>query len=444
MGLINAAKMAAQDVLADSWREYFYCESLEDNILMVKGQKRSSSRSSNKKGADNIISNGSIIAVNEGQCMLIVEQGKVVDVCAEPGEFVYDSSTEPTIFYGSLGTSILDTFKTFGKRFTFGGDTAKDQRVYYINTKQISGNKYGTPTPIPYSLSYPNLGFSLPVQLRCSGEYVFKITDPLLFYKEEAGNVAEEYDKTDLVQNTLKPEFIRELRPVLGSFGEKGISYEALTYHSDEICEALQQRLSEKWTKRRGIELVSLELAPSISEKDLAEIQKYSKLQYYNNVQNAAGALVESQAEGMKLAAQNQGGAMLGFMGMNMAEQKGGASAQNLFAMAQQQGTQQNMQQSMPQGKPVPAETTWTCTCGAVGSGKFCTECGAKKPADGWTCACGAVNKGRFCSECGAKKPANAWLYRCDKCGWEPENPENPPKFCPECGDPFTDEDKVN
>lgn len=444
MGLINAAKMAAQDVLADSWREYFYCESLEDDILMVKGQKRSSSRSSNKKGADNIISNGSIIAVNEGQCMLIVEQGKVVDVCAEPGEFVYDNSTEPTVFYGSLGTSILDTFKTFGKRFTFGGDTAKDQRVYYVNTKQISGNKYGTPTPIPYSLSYPNLGFSLPVQLRCSGEYVFKITNPLLFYKEEAGNVEKEYDKADLVQNTLKPEFIRELRPVLGSFGEKGISYEALTYHADEICEELQQRLSEKWTKRRGIELVSLELAPSISEKDLAEIQKYSKLQYYNNVQNAAGALVESQAEGMKLAAQNKGGAMLGFMGMNMAEQKGGASAQNLFAMAQQQGTPQNMQQSMPQGKPAPAETTWTCACGAVCSGKFCTECGAKKPADGWTCACGAVNKGRFCSECGAKKPANAWLYRCDKCGWEPENPENPPKFCPECGDPFTDEDKVN
>lgn len=367
--------------------------------------------------------------------MLIVEQGKVVDVCAEPGEFIYDKSTEPTVFYGSLGESILDTFKTVGKRFTFGGDTAKDQRVYYINIKHVSGNKYGTPQPIPFKVCYPEIGINnMTVKLRCNGEYTFKISNPLLFYQVEAGNVAEEYDKNDLVQNTLRPEFVRELRPVLGEFSNRGISYEDLTFHADEICEGLQQRLSEKWTALRGIELVSLDVSATIPDEDLAEIQKYQKMQYYNNASNAAGALVESQAEAMKSAAKNDGGAMLGFMGLNLATQAGGANAQNLFAMAQQQG----QTASAPQA---PAADNWTCTCGTVCTGKFCTECGASKPADGWTCSCGAVNKGKFCSECGAKKPAGAPLYRCDKCGWEPEDPKNPPKFCPECGDKFTDED---
>lgn len=444
MGLIQAFKAAGSDVLGDSWREYFYCDSLDDNTLMVKGQKRISGKSSNKNGADNIISNGSIIAVNEGQCMLIVEQGKVVDVCAEPGEFVYDKSTEPTIFYGSLGTSILDTFKTIGKRFTFGGDTAKDQRVYYVNIKHVSGNKYGTPQPIPFKICYPDLNINMTVDLRCNGEYTFKISNPLLFYQVEAGNVSDEYDKTELVQNTLRPEFVRELRPVLGEFSHKGIAYEDLSYHADEICDSLQARLSEKWTGLRGIELVSLDLSATIPPKDLEELQKYQKLQYYNNMQNAAGALVESQAEGMKMAAQNSGGAMVGFMGMNMAQQKGGIDAQNLFAMAQQQ------QAAQPQGMGAPATAStapadsWTCQCGAANTGKFCTECGTPKPADGWTCSCGAVNKGKFCPECGAKKPAGALLYRCDKCGWEPEDPKNPPKFCPECGDPFNEEDVKN
>jgi len=472
MGLIRALTAAGREALGDQWREYFYCESMDDDTLMMKGEKRTSGRSSNKKGADNIISNGSIIAVNEGQCMLIVEQGKVVDVCAEPGEFIYDTSTEPSIFYGGLGKGILDTFKTVGKRFTFGGDTAKDQRVYYVNTKHVSGNKYGTPQPIPFKICYPDLNINLTVSLRCNGEYTFKISNPLLFYQVEAGNVAEEYKKADLVQNTLRPEFVRELRPVLGELGQRGIGYEDLTYHADEICDGLQNRLSEKWTGLRGIELVSLDVSATIPDKDLEEIQKYQKMQYYNNTQNAAGALVESQAEGMKMAAQNSGGAMLGFMGMNLAQQKGGIDAASMFSMAQQQqaeaaqkaeakaaeekaantwtckcGAKNTGKFCMECGekKPEPVVAgSWTCKCGAVNTGKFCMECGEKKPEEGWTCKCGAVNKGKFCVECGAKKPAGAPLYRCDKCGWEPADPMNPPKFCPECADPFNDDDITN
>lgn len=449
MGLIEAVKNAGRDIFADTWREYFYCDSLDDDILMVKAQKRVSGKSSNKKGTDNIISNGSVIAVNEGQCMLIVDQGAIVDICAQPGEFIYDSSTEPSIFYGSLGESLGDSFKSFGRRVSFGGDVGKDQRVYFVNIKQISGNKYGTQQPIPFRLYYPNLNIDRPVQLRCSGEYVFKITDPVLFYKEEAGNVVSEYEKSDLVQNTLRPEFVNALRSVLGDYAQKGIRYDELTYHSEEICTALQEKLSQKWTETRGITLVSIELSPSIPEKDLESIQKFSDKQYYNNMQNAFGALVESQAEGTMMAAQNKGGAMLGFMGMNMAQQKGGFTAQDMLAMAQgQQGMPQQGIQQMQSGavaqSTAPVTDGWTCTCGAVNNGKFCTECGTPKPADGWTCSCGAVNKGKFCPECGAKKPAEALLYRCDKCGWEPEDPKNPPKFCPECGDRFGEEDVKN
>ena len=439
MGLIQAIKAAGTDVLGDSWREYFYCDSLDDDTLMVKGEKRVSGKSSNKKGADNIISNGSIIAVNEGQCMLIVEQGKVVDVCAEPGEFVYDKSTEPTIFYGSLGTGILDTFKTIGKRFTFGGDTAKDQRVYYVNIKHVSGNKYGTPQPIPFRVCYPEIGINkMTVKLRCNGEYTFKISNPLLFYQVEAGNVAEEYNKDDLVQNTLRPEFVRELRPVLGEFSDRGISYEDLTYHAEEICESLQQRLSQKWTALRGIELVSLDLSATIPDDDLMEIQKFQKMQYYNNTANAAGVLIESQAEAMKSAAKNEGGAMLGFMGLNMAQQSGGANAQNLFAMAnQQQGmAQQNTGNRGNDAKTTSGTDGWICKCGANNTGKFCTECGAKRPEPVkslvWICKCGTENTGKFCTECGMKKPAEEWTCSCGAV--------NKGKFCSECGAPFVEE----
>ena len=152
MGLLKAGAGAVGGVLADQWREFFYCDALDANTLAAKGQKRTSSRgrSSNTKGEDNIISNGSVIAVNEGQCMIIVEQGAVVEVCAEPGEFVFENSSEPSVFAGNLGESIKQSFETLGRRFTFGGDTGRDQRIYFFNTKEIIGNKYGTASPVPF------------------------------------------------------------------------------------------------------------------------------------------------------------------------------------------------------------------------------------------------------------------------------------------------------
>lgn len=438
MGLIRAGIGALGGTLADQWKEFFYCESLDKEVLVTKGQKRISGRSSNTKGNDNIISNGSGIAVADGQCMIIVEQGKVVEICAEPGEFTYDTSTEPSIFSGKLGQGILDTFKTIGKRFTYGGDTGKDQRVYYFNTKEIMDNKFGTPNPIPFRVVDRNINLDIDVSVRCSGLYSYKITNPLLFYTNVCGNVEREYLRSE-IDSQLKTEFISALQPSFAKISEMEVRPNALPGHAEELAQFMNQALTKKWGELRGIEVVTVALNPiTLPEEDAELIKNAQRTAMMRDPSMAAATLVGAQADAMKAAAANENGAMMGFMGMGMAQQAGGMNAQNLFAMGQQQQAQR---QAAPAPAPAAPANSWQCACGATATGKFCPECGAKKPEDGWTCACGAVNKGKFCAECGAKKPAGALLYKCDKCGWEPEDPSKPPRFCPECGDPFNEED---
>ena len=439
MGLIKAVLGAAGGVLADQWKEYFYCEAIPETVLAVKGQKRVSARSSNTKGSDNIISNGSIIAVADGQCMLIVEQGKVVDLCAEPGEYQYDMSTEPSLFAGgSLAQNIKDVFLNIGKRFTFGGEAPKDQRVYYFNTKELIGNKYGTPSPVPFRVVDQRAGIDIDIAIRCFGEYSYRITNPMLFYVNVCGNVTSAYTR-DTLEGQMKTELLTALQPAFAKISDMGIRYSALPGHTIELANALNDVLSEKWRDLRGIEIVSFGVSSvKASEEDEAMIKEMQKNAAYTNPGLAAATLVGAQAQAMKDAANNQGGAAVGFMGMNMAQGAGGISAQNLYQMNAQQ-------QAAAAAPAAPAADGWKCpSCGATATGKFCTECGAKKPADadGWTCAsCGAVNKGKFCAECGAKKPAGVPQYQCDKCGWVPPDPAHPPKFCPECGDPFDNGD---
>ena len=475
MGLIKAAMGSAGGVLADQWKEYFYCEAMEADVLAVKGQKRTSGRSSNTKGSDNIISNGSVIAVADGQCMLIVEQGKVVDVCAEPGEYTYDMSTEPSIFSGSLGQSVKEVFGNIGKRFTFGGEPPKDQRVYYFNTKELVGNKYGTPSPVPFRVVDTNVGLDMDIAIRCFGEYSYHISNPLLFYTNICGNVEAEYTR-DSLDSQLKTELLTALQPAFAKISDMGIRYSALPGHTMELADALNEVLSAKWRDLRGIEIVSFGVSSvKASEEDEQMIKELQRNAAFRNPQMAAAHLVGAQAQAMQNAASNEGaGAAMAFMGMNMAGNAGGMNAQSLYQMGQQQPqAPQQPQQAAPAApaaegwtcscgavatgkfcpecgskkpEPKPAEGSWTCpACGAVVNGKFCPECGAKKPEqpEGWTCACGAVNKGKFCPECGAKKPAGVPQYKCDKCGWEPEKGVKPPKFCPECGDPFDDGDIV-
>ena len=453
MGLIKAGLSALSGTMADQWKEFFYCESIDNDVLAVKGQKRTSKRSSNNKGSDNIITSGSGIAVADGQCMMIVEQGKIVDICAEPGEYTYDASTEPSIFSGDLGSAIKNTFQTIGKRFTYGGDTGKDQRVYYFNTKELVDNKFGTPNPIPFRVVDQNIGLDIDVSVRCSGVYSFRIADPLLFYANVCGNFEQQYDK-EQISGQLKTEFISALQPAFANISQQGIRPSALPAHAMELCDAMNQALTQKWSQIRGLVIVSVAMNPiTLPEEDAQMIKEAQRMAMLRNPAMAAATLVGAQADAMKTAAGNSAGAMTGFMGMNMANNAGGLNVQNLYAMGQQPTSQPQMQQPTPQPQmqQAPAQPTaapsagqWKCSCGAMVSGNFCPNCGSKKPEDtSWTCSCGAVNTGRFCSNCGSPKPAIKAHYRCDKCGWEPEDSTNPPKFCPNCGDPFNSNDMI-
>lgn len=448
MGLIKAGMGALGGTLADQWKEFFYCESMPKEVLVTKGQKRTTGRSSNTKGNDNIISNGSGIAVADGQCMIIVEQGKVVEVCAEPGEFTYDTSTEPSIFSGNLGESIKETFKTVAKRFTYGGDTGKDQRIYYFNTKEILENRFGTANPIPFRVVDSKIGLDIDVSIRCSGVYSYKIVDPLLFYSNVCGNVEQEYSREEL-DSTLKTEFISALQPAFGRLSEMELRPNQIVTHNTDLENAMNTALSEKWGTLRGLKVVSIALGSVILPDEDAELIKQAqRTAIMRDPTMAAATLVGAQADAMKTAAGNEAGAMTGFMGMGMAMNAagGGMNAQNLFAMGQQQQAQQAAPTPQPTPAPqaAPAAGGWKCACGTTVTGNFCPNCGTKRPAEdeGWTCSCGAVNKGKFCTNCGAKKPAGTPLYRCDKCGWEPEDPKNPPRFCPECGDIFDENDR--
>ena len=408
MGLIKAALGSTGGVLADQWKEYFYCEALPADVLVAKGKKRTGKRSSNKRGSENVISDGSVIAVADGQCMIIVEQGQVVDICAEPGEFTYDMSTEPSVFTGDLSETVPAVLKNIGKRFTFGGEAPKDQRVYYFNTKELVGNKYGTPSPIPFRVVDANVGLDVDISIRCFGEYSYRISNPVLFYSNVCGNVEQSYDRSE-IDSQLKSELMTALQPAFAKISEMGIRYSALPGHTLELANALNQVLSQKWSQLRGIEIVSFGVSSvKASEEDEQMIKELQRNAAFRNPTMAAAQLVGAQAAAMQDAAKNQGaGAAMAFMGTNMAGNAGGMNAQSLFQIGEEQAA-----------KAAPA-------------------------AEGWICACGAVNKGKFCSECGAKKPAGVPQYKCDKCGWEPEDPTHPPKFCPECGDPFDDGDVV-
>ena len=460
MGLIKAGMGAIGGVLADQWKEYFYCDSMTPDVLMCKGQKRISNqgRSSNTSAEDNIISNGS---------------------------YTYDKSTEPSVFTGDLKESVIQVFQRMGKRFTFGGDTGKDQRVYYFNTKEIIGNKYGTPAEIPFKVIEENTGRSLLVRIRCFGEYSYKIVDPILFYSTIAGNAPDQYLRSQW-DSQLKSELLTALQPAFGKISAQRIDYTELPMRTMELADALNDVLSSKWRDLRGIEIVSFGVnSVKANEEDEAKLQKVQMGAMMSNPEMRLGVLTDATADGIRGAATNESGGMgpMGaFIGMGMANMAGGMAMGNAYGPAGQYPPQygqpqQPYQQQPPQPAAAPATAAgwacacghtgntgkfcancgqpkpepkpaggWDCACGAKGNtGKFCANCGQPQPAApaGWTCSCGSVNQGQFCPNCGSRKPAGAPLYKCDKCGWTPEDPHNPPKFCPQCGDPFNEGDIV-
>ena len=412
MGLIKAGLNAFNSTMRDQWKEFFYCDALDNDVLVVKGQKKTSKHSANR-GNDNVISNGSGIVVADGQCMIIVEQGRVVDVCAQAGEYVYDISSEASIFTGDLGDGIKTTFETIISRFGFGGDTGKDQRVYYFNIKELLDNKFGTPTPIPFRVVDHNIGLDIDVAIRCNGVYSYRISDPLLFYMNVCGNVEHGYRKEELDQQ-LKSEFISALQPAMGKLSAAGLRPNEVVGHVEELCESMNEALKEKWEETRGLQIVSIALnAVTLPEEDAKMIKELQKSAVYRNPSMAAAQLAGAQADAMRSAASNAAGAMHGFMGLNMANSNG-ANFQELYAMG-------NVQEN---------KDTWTCNCGTTNDDKFCKQCGKPKPTakNQWTCECGATNDGNFCSNCGKPCPQPQWQCSCGTI--------NDGKFCKNCGKP--------
>ena len=406
MGLIKAATGAAGGTLADQWKEFFYSDSLDNDTLMVRGKKRIDRRSSNTKGHDNVITNGSGIAVADGQCMMIVDQGKIVEVCAEPGEYTYDMSSEPSVFCGSLGEGIKATFQTIGKRFTFGGDTAKDQRVYYFNTKEITDNKFGTANPVWFRVVDKRINLDKDIEIRCNGIYSFRITDPLLFYTSLGGNVTDCYEK-DQIAPQLKTEFVNALQPAFAKIAELEIRPSQIPAHSMEISDAMNEILTKKWSELRGISVVSVAFNPvTIKDEDAEAIKQAQNTAMYTDPSMMAATLGMAQAEAMKSAAGNPNGAMMGFMGMNMASgMNGGANLQGLYNQGAEKRQQEEQARQMAAQEQSAQQQTgsWTCSCGTLNEGNFCMNCGSPKPQapENWICSCGAVNHGKFCTNCG-------------------------------------------
>ena len=392
MGLIKAALGAASGVMGDQWKEYFYCDALPAEVLAVKGQKRTNGRSANRHGSENVISDGSVIAVADGQCVLIVEQGKVVDLCAEPGEYTYSTGTQPSLRSGGLKT--IDS----------------------------------TPNPVPFRVVDQRAGIDIDIGIRCFGEYSYRVVNPILFYTNVCGNVENAYTR-DALDGQLKTELMTALQPAFARISEQGIRYSALPGHTAELAEALNQELSAKWSRLRGIEIVSLGVSGvKASEEDEQMIKELQRSAAFMDPTRAAAHLVGAQASAMQAAASNTAaGPAMAFMGMNQAAAAGGVNARDLYQMGGQQTAAQ------PQAAPAAG---WTCSCGHTGNtGKFCAECGKPRPEAPavWVCSCGAKNSGKFCSECGKPRPA----AKCVNCGFVPADPANPPKFCPECGKPF-------
>lgn len=449
MGLLQAAVMATASTFGDTWKEFFYCDALPADVLVVKGKKKTSVLSSNK-GNDNIITNGSKIAVSDGQCMIIVDQGQVVEVCAVPGEYIYDMSTEPSLFGGSLGKNIKETFKVIGKRFSYGGDTAHDQRVYYFNLKELTDNKFGTQNPVPFRMTYKDIGRSFTVGVRCNGVFSYRINDPLLFYTNVCGNVSSAYTRANIDQQ-LKSEFLNALNPAFARLSQSGLRYDELPLHTIELSDAMGSVLSPQWSEKRGLEIVSVAInSVTISKEDEDRIKKFEDTAWNRDASNAAAMLVNAQANAMTTAAGNSGGAAMGFYGMNMAQQAGGLNAQALFQMGNQQkqnsvnswkcscGASNTGKFCADCGSPKPApQGAWKCSCGAENTGKFCANCGSPKPSaqSTWKCSCGAENTGKFCAECGSPRPSGKKKFSCSACGWTAPDTDNIPKFCPECGE---------
>ncbi|MCL2754775.1 MAG: SPFH domain-containing protein [Oscillospiraceae bacterium] len=441
----DAAGSAISGTLQNQWKDYFEMDAMSSDLLICRGYKRQGERGVKKdgsrinKGDDHVIANGSMVAVAEGQCMLILDGGKLVELCAVPGEFIWEASTAPSMFTGNLGESIIAAAKQVAKSFTFGGEIPRSHRVYYINTKEIIRNPYGV-ADLDFRIVDEKIGLDIDAQFGCSGFYTYRIADPHLFY-QFTGNVEHEYRKSGEFDRQIKSEVISAFGGAIAIVAEKGIRPNQMRSNVTELKDALNSILENKygWYSRYGLELVSVTLESSgidkQSEADLREAQKeFQKLNVITDPARAAALALRDQGEAMKALGANPGagggGAMMGVMGMGMMGNHMNAGANNALAALQQQ---QAMQQAMPMQGAAPGGTGWQCSCGTTATGNFCAHCGKAPPppppaAGGWTCAaCNLTNTANFCPGCGGKKPEAGG--NCTNCGTPVSG-----TFCANCG----------
>ncbi len=397
MGIIRAAIQTVTGSLSDQWQEIVEPEGMGEQTVFIKGVVKKSGG----KGTKDVISNGSVIHVYDNQFMILVDGGKIVDYTAEPGYFIVDNSSSPSLFNGEWGESLKEAFN----RFKFGGATPMSQQVFYINTQEIKGIKFGTRNPINYFDNF----YNAELFLRAHGTYSIRITNPLLFYAEAIPRNAVRVQIDDINSQYLA-EFLEALQTSINQMSADGVRISYVASKSTELSRYMASTLDESWKNLRGMEIVSVALASiSYDEESQKLINMRNQGAMMSDPTIREGYMQSAIARGLEAAGSNANGAAAGYMGMGFGMQAAGsmmgnASAVNLQQMQMNQAAAAQPQASAPQPQAAPAQAgeSWTCGCGAVNTGKFCQECGSARPQIGpWTCSCGTVNTGKFCSECG-------------------------------------------
>lgn len=389
MGIVKALTSAIGGSLADQWLEVIEAGNMGDQTLFTSGVKVR--KGSNTKGTDNTVSDGSVIHVYPNQFMLLVDGGKVIDYTGEPGYFTVKNSSMPSLFNGQLKEAVSESFD----RIRFGGQTPTAQKVYFINLQEIKGIKFGTPNPINYFDQF----YNAELFLRAHGTYSIKIADPILFYAEAVPKNADHIEVEDINGQYLS-EFLEALQSSINQMSADGIRISYVASKGRELGQYMSDVLDDQWRAGRGIEIQSVGIASiSYDEESKSLIQMRNQGAMLSDPGIREGYVQGAAARGIEAAGSNANGSLAGFMGMGMGMNTAGgfmgaASAANADQMQMNQAA-----------KNAGTQETWTCSCGSVNTGKFCPDCGSKKPEGPWTCGCGAVNTGKFCSECGKPRP---------------------------------------
>lgn len=401
MGIVKAAMDAAGTSLADQWLEVIEAERMSDQTVFSKGVKIR--KGQNKKGLDDVVSNGSVIHVYPNQFMMLVDGGKVVDYTAEEGYYKVDNSSMPSLFNGEFGDALKETFN----RIRFGGQTPTKQVVYFINLQEIKGIRFGTRTPINYFDNF----YNAELFLRAHGTYSIKVTEPLKFYSEVIPKTEDHVD-INVINEQYLSEFLSALQSSINQMSAEGKRISFVSSKSRELGQYMATTLDAEWKQMRGMEIQAVGIASiSYDEESQKLINMRNQGAMLGDPSVREGYVQGAMARGMEAAGSNANGAMAGFMGMGVGMNAGGgfmgaASAANMQQMQMNQMASQPVTEQRGEKPSVPQPTaSWICSCGTANTGKFCSECGSPKPAAEWTCSCGSINKGKFCSECGKPRP---------------------------------------